>query len=97
MPAFEKTTGGEVYLRGVDQRVREGERVDADGEFAAYLRDRGDFHEVDAHDADFQEVDDEADGETCDEVLDSGDVCGRELPCRYHSEDDEDEAEDGED
>lgn len=26
------------------------------------------------------------DVETCDEELDSGEVCGRELPCRYHSE-----------
>lgn len=26
--------------------------------------------------------------ETCDEIVEStGDVCGRDLPCRYHSED----------
>ena len=26
------------------------------------------------------------DGETCDTVKADGDVCGRELPCPYHSE-----------
>lgn len=25
--------------------------------------------------------------ETCQAVKDDGDVCGRELPCQYHSED----------
>lgn len=24
--------------------------------------------------------------DTCDTVMSSGDVCGRELPCQYHSE-----------
>jgi hypothetical protein len=24
--------------------------------------------------------------ETCDHVKDDGDVCGRDLPCRYHSD-----------
>ena len=27
------------------------------------------------------------DGETCEVVKADGDVCGRELPCPYHSED----------
>lgn len=26
--------------------------------------------------------------ETCDAVKSDGEVCGRELPCQYHSEDD---------
>lgn len=26
-------------------------------------------------------------GDTCDVVKNDGDVCGRELPCPYHSED----------
>lgn len=25
--------------------------------------------------------------DTCDEELENGEVCGRELPCRYHSGD----------
>lgn len=28
----------------------------------------------------------EADAETCDVVKNDGEVCGRELPCPYHSE-----------
>lgn len=31
--------------------------------------------------------------QTCDEVKDDGEVCGRDLPCRYHSDTDEDEDE----
>lgn len=31
--------------------------------------------------------DDDADG-TCEAVKSDGDVCGRELPCPYHSDDD---------
>lgn len=38
------------------------------------------YHGVDVADL-------EAGGETCDVVKSDGEVCGRELPCRYHSED----------
>ena len=64
MPVYEKTTGGEVYLRGIDRRVSAGDRVDVNEEFGAYLRERGDFRPVDVQDADFREVDgtDETDG-----------------------------------
>ena len=64
MPVYEKITGGEVYLRGIDRRVSAGDRVDVNEEFGAYLRERGDFRPVDVQDADFREVDgtDETDG-----------------------------------
>lgn len=62
MPVFEKTAGGEVLLRGIDRRVAVGERVEANGGFADYLRERGDFDEVDVQDADFREVDDAGGG-----------------------------------
>jgi hypothetical protein len=45
MPRFEKTTGGEVYLRGIGERVSIGDVVDVSDSFADYLRDRGDFVE----------------------------------------------------
>jgi hypothetical protein len=58
MPTFEKTSGGQVLLRGIDRRVSVGDRVDATGGYAEYLRGRGDFQEVDVQDAEFREVDD---------------------------------------
>lgn len=43
--------------------------------------------ETDADDADDSE--EETDAETCQTVKSDGDVCGRELPCAYHSDGDE--------
>jgi len=68
MPVAEKTTGGEVYLRGIDRRVLVGDRVDVSEEFAAYLiEERSDFRIVDDHqDAEFREIadaDDESDSD----------------------------------
>lgn len=84
MPTVEKTRGGRVYMRSLDRQFSIGDRAEVDDAEAEYLvEERGDF----------EIVDDEDDVETCDEELDSGDVCGRELPCRYHSEDDEGEDE----
>lgn len=60
MPVYEKTTGGEVYLRGIDRRVARGDRVDADAGFAEYLEERGDFRALDVQDAEFREVDADA-------------------------------------
>lgn len=77
MPVYEKTTGGEVYLRGIDRNVSAGDRVDVNEDFAEYLAERGDFRPVDVQDADFREVDDadaedesEPDGFDIDEWLD---------------------------
>ena len=48
MPVAEKITGGEVYLRGIDERVAAGDRVEVSEEMATYLtEDRGDFRLVD--------------------------------------------------
>ncbi|QRY26364.1 MULTISPECIES: hypothetical protein [Halobacterium] len=53
MPVAEKTTGGEVYLRGIDRRVSAGDRVDVSEAFARYLiEERGDFRLVDDQDVD---------------------------------------------
>ncbi|WP_277540222.1 hypothetical protein [Haloarcula laminariae] len=58
MTVYEKTTGGEVYLRGIDRDVSAGDRVTVDDEdFAAYLQGRGDFRPVDVQDAEFRDVD----------------------------------------
>jgi len=72
MPVFEKTTGGEVLLRGIDRDVSVGDRVDVNEDYAEYLADRGDFKAVDVQDADFREVDDEDDQE--DEEADGFDA-----------------------
>jgi len=72
MPVYQKTTGGEVYLRGIGARVSAGDRVDVDGDFAEYLEDRGDFRPVDVQDAEPRETDgadetdstDESDGDS---------------------------------
>jgi len=31
-------------------------------------------------------IDSDGDSGTCTEVMDNGEVCGRDLPCRYHSD-----------
>ncbi|WP_135807354.1 hypothetical protein [Halorussus marinus] len=70
MPVAEKTTGGEVYLRGIDRRVSTGDRVDVSEEFATYLiEERNDFRIVDVQDAEFREIDD-ADTDTAEEDSD---------------------------
>lgn len=63
MTVYEKITGGEVYLRGIDRRVSAGDRVDVDSDFAEYLKGRGDFRPVDVQEADFREMDDNAPAE----------------------------------
>ena len=35
--------------------------------------------------SDAAESDGDTDAETCDTVMNNGEVCGRELPCPYHS------------
>jgi len=51
MPTAEKLTGGEVLLRGVDERVSIGDRIEVSEGLADYLRERGDFRIVDGADA----------------------------------------------
>ena len=48
MPVVEKTGGGRVYIRPLDQRFEVGDQVDVDEEVAAYLtEERGDFEVID--------------------------------------------------
>lgn len=48
MPTVEKTIGGRVFIRPLEQEFRIGDRVDVDAEMAAYLcEERGDFERVD--------------------------------------------------
>ena len=69
MPVAEKTTGGEVYLRGIDQRVSIGDRVDVSDEFAEYLvEERTDFRLVDVQDVEFEETDNEDTDDTSEDV-----------------------------
>ncbi|MCD2204414.1 hypothetical protein [Halobacterium sp. KA-6] len=69
MPVAEKTTGGEVYLRGIDQRVSIGDRVDVSEEFAEYLvEERTDFRLVDVQDVEFEETNNEDSPEDVDEA-----------------------------
>lgn len=60
--------------------VEQGETVDVEEDRAAYLVEEWGFEYIDS-------------GETCDAVKSDGEVCGRELPCPYHSEDGDDEEE----
>jgi len=61
-----------------------GDEKDVDDDLADYLTDRDDFEVVDTSVGQEDEPPD-----TCDELID-GEVCGRDLPCRYHSDDEED-------
>ena len=57
---------------------RNGEERSVSAEDAAYLVDKKGFERVEA--------------DTCDAVKSDGEVCGRKLPCSYHTDDtDEDE------
>lgn len=81
MPAVEKTTGGPVYHRGLGETLEIGDQSEVSEELAAYLcEERGDFERVDAGD--------DSAG-TCDVVKSDDEVCGRDLPCPYHSDGDE--------
>lgn len=63
--------------------VEQGETVDVDEETAEYLVGEWGFEHADDPDAD-----------TCTEVKSDGEVCGRELPCSYHSDDGDEADED---
>lgn len=103
MPTVEKVSGGRVYIRPLDQDFTVGDTAEVtDSEVLDHLTEtRGDFRVVDAPEAadsgdeppddeDDEDVDGE-DTETCDVVKSDGEVCGRELPCPYHSDEDDEE------
>lgn len=80
------TEDGPLRIRGAGRTWERDETRTLDADHAADLLEREGFEAVD---------DEGDDAETCDTVKSDGEVCGRELPCPYHS--DEDEAEEGED
>jgi len=86
MARVEKITGGRVYIRPLATEFEVGDQADVDAEMAAYLvEERGDFERVDDGEDD---PSDDGDGAgTCEVVKSDGEVCGRELPCAYHSDD----------
>lgn len=58
MPVVEKTSGGSVYIRPLDQDFSIGDQVDVDDEMAAYLtEERGDFEVIEDDDSAPQEED----------------------------------------
>lgn len=64
MPTVEKTSGGRVYIRPLDQRFEIDDRVDVDEEMAAYLCDeRGDFSRIVEKDDTEDESEPEADSD----------------------------------
>ncbi|QLH80975.1 hypothetical protein [Halosimplex pelagicum] len=92
--------GGHGFDPGDEREVGE--------ELAEYLADVDDFEVVDGGlseaELDPDDVVDEMEGddppddegddaETCDEVKSDGEVCGRDLPCPYHSDEDDNEQE----
>ncbi len=59
MPVVEKTHGGRVYFRGIDERVSVGDQLDVADEFAAYLlENRTDFRVVDEPDDEYSGTND---------------------------------------
>lgn len=73
MPTVEKTSGGRYTNRDIPH-VGLGDRIEVSDAMADYLCDDLDeFETVVA---------------TCQEVKDDGEICGRELPCGYHSDTD---------
>lgn len=69
-------------------RVRaDGERITAGDAFDATAHERSVWPDR------IEEIEEVADDDTCTEIIESGDregeVCGRSLPCSYHSNDDE--------
>lgn len=72
--------------------------LDADGIFEIpddarpWLERFAAAHGVDAEDLVVE--DDEPSSDTCQVEMSDGETCGRELPCRYHSDAEETEAED---
>lgn len=83
---------GSGPLRRSDEPVEPGEEfepTDAERESFGDLMDPVE----ESGDADDKEapVGQEPEGETCQTVKSDGEVCGRDLPCPYHTEDDGEE------
>ena len=101
MPVVEKTGGGRVYIRPLDQRFEVGDQADVDAEMVAYLtEERGDFEVVDGGESADQEdeppdegadADSEDDVEICGVEKSDGDECDRPADeCPSHGDGQED-------
>jgi len=76
MPRVRYTGGNGYYIRDGPDFDNAGDEADVGERTADRLCARGGFERV--------ETDDGPD--TCQTVKADGEVCGRELPCPYHSE-----------
>lgn len=75
MPTVEKTSGGLVHYRSLGRQLVSGDQIDVSDGMANHLCDvRGEFERI---------------VETCQVEKSNGEICGRELPCGYHSDDEE--------
>lgn len=61
-----------------------------------WLQDFADAHDCSVDDL-VVDQDADQDAETCDVVKNDGEVCGRPLPCPYHRDDPDAEADEGDD
>lgn len=72
MPTVRYVGGNGYYIRDGPDFENDGDKAVVGERTADRLTSRDDFELV---------------IETCDAVKSDGDVCGRDLPCPYHSED----------
>jgi hypothetical protein len=79
MPTVEKVAGPRIHVRDIG-RFSTGDRADVSADEAQYL-----CEELGG----FERVDDEDSTDTCEVMKSDGDVCGRDLPCPYHSDEEE--------
>jgi len=101
MPRVEKTRGGRVYIRPLDEEFMVGDQATVGDDLASHLVDeRGDFEVVDdAGDGDGGQEDeppdeqvdgDDEDVEICGEEMSDGEVCERPADeCPYHGDEED--------
>lgn len=70
------TENGPVHYRSADIRCERGETITTSAAYAAYLVENHGFEKA---------------IETCQAEKSNGEICGRELPCGYHSNERSDE------
>jgi len=74
MPCVRYLGGNGYYIRDGPDFDDAGDEVDVGEQTAERLTSRGDFEAVDNS------------PDACQTVKNDGEVCGRELPCPYHSD-----------
>lgn len=76
MPTVEKTSSGRTHYRSLERQLVSGDRIEVSDGMADHLVENHGFEEV---------------TETCQAEKSNGEICGRELPCGYHSDEESDE------